>query len=373
MTRVVLGATLADRPSNGGGAWVRASWVRGLQRLGLDVVFVDQLVGSPEPSALRWFDDVVAKLGLDDSATLLDADGRTLRGLPRDALLDTAADADLFVNLAGHVRWEPLLRAARRKVYVDLDPGFTQLWHAAGDGARLEGHDVHFTLGENVGRPGCPVPTNGIAWRTTRPPVVLEDWPLVEAKRGDERFTTVASWRGPFGRIEHDGHTYGVKLDEFRKVVELPRRTTQRFELALDIHDEETRDLELLREHGWNLAQPQRVAGDLDAFRRYVQGSLAEFSVAKGIYVETESGWFSDRSTRYLASGKPVLCQDTGFSRHLPVGQGLLAFRTLDEAVAGVESIAADHERHAGAARALADEHFDSDKVLGRFLEEALA
>jgi hypothetical protein len=144
----------------------------------------------------------------------------------------------------------------------------------------------------------------------------------------------------------------------------------QEFELALDIHPAEQRDLSLLRQYGWRIVDPKVSASDPLSFRRYVQGSGAEFSVAQGIYVETNSGWFSDRTTRYLASGKPALVQDTGFSRNIPVGEGLLAFRTLDEAVAGAERIARDYENHCRAARALAEEYFDSDKVLSKLVEE---
>jgi hypothetical protein len=259
----------------------------------------------------------------------------------------------------------------RRKAYVDLDPGFTQFWHADGTGgARLEGHDVHFTVGENIGLPGCPIPTCGLDWKAVRPPAVLEEWPVADAGDAD-RFTTIGAWRGAFGPVEFDGHTYSLKVHEFRKVIELPRRSRQRFEIALDIHPGDERDRAALEANGWTLVDPRAtVPGPLE-FRDYVQRSGAEFSVAQGIYVETSSGWFSDRTVRYLASGRPVLVQDTGFSANLPVGEGLLAFTDLDGAVRGAERIAADYEHHRRAARAVAEAHFDSDTVLSRFLEEA--
>jgi len=167
------------------------------------------------------------------------------------------------------------------------------------------------------------------------------------------------------------GHTFGLKLHEFRKFIELPVRTGSSFELALDIQPDERDDLALLREHDWGLVNPRDVAADPFAFRAYVQRSGAEYSVAQGIYVETGCGWFSDRTVRYLASGKPALIQDTGFSRNLPTGEGLIAFRTLDEAIAGVKAIVSDYAFHCQAARRIAEEHFDADKVLGRMLEEA--
>jgi hypothetical protein len=283
---------------------------------------------------------------------------------------ELAAEADLLLNISGNLTAPALLRRFRNKAFLDIDPGYTQIWHVAG-ALEIAPHDVHFTIAENIGHSDCSIPTAGIEWRTTRPPVVLDDWPV--APTDDRRFTTVATWRGPYGRVEHAGRTYGVKLDEFRKMLPLPRRFGEAFELALDIHADEAPDLAALREHGWRLVDPRDVAGDPDLFRLYVQGSGAEFSVAQGIYVETSSGWFSDRTTRYLASGKPALVQDTGFSDWLPSGEGLVGFRTLEQAVSGAEAIMADYDRHSRAARALAEEHFDSDRVLAKLLEDALA
>jgi hypothetical protein len=367
-TALVAGA-LANKAGNGGNAWSRLSWVRGLARLGVRAAFVEQ-IDAAEPEQVDYFRQVTEAFGLADSAWLITNDGRLVHGPGLEALHEAASASDVLLNIGGHLTVAALRRAPRRSVYLDDDPGFTQFWHAAGDpGARLEGHDAYYTFGANIGRPGCSIPTDGIAWRPMRPPVVLDDWPL--APDGDtERFTTVATWRGPYGPVQANGRTFGLKVHEFRRFVELPARAPQRFELALDIHPEETRDLALLTRNGWHLVDPRALAADPDAFRRYVQSSGAEFSVAQGIYVETESGWFSDRTVRYLASGKPALVQDTGFSRVLPTGEGLLAFRTLDEAVAGAARIADDYAAHSRAARALAEQWFDSDLVVGALLED---
>jgi hypothetical protein len=381
MSTVLVGGAIANKLRNGGEAWVRLSWIRGLQRLGADVWFVEQIgpdmciddTGAPasfEQSAnRRYFDAVVDHFGLGGRASLLYDGGREASGPPLDELIDVAAGADLLVNISGHLQVEALMRVLRRKAYVDLDPGFTQFWHADG-WPGLAGHDCYFTVGENIGSPGCDIPTGGIDWRPMPPPVVLEDWP-VAAGDGLGRFTTVGAWRGSFGVIERDGHTYGLKVHEFRKMIELPRRVPLEFEIALDIYPGDDRDREALEANRWRLVDPRAaVPGPLE-FRDYVQGSGGEFSVAQGIYVDTNSGWFSDRSVRYLASGRPTLLQDTGFSANYPVGEGLLAFRTLDEAAAGAQRIAAGYETHRAAARALAEERFDSDKVLPRFLAEA--
>lgn len=371
MTGVVVAGALANKADSGGEAWVRLSWVRGFERLGLDVRFVEELARSAQadPAAVPWFEAVTKRFGLEGRATLV-ADGEAIAGPSLEELLAFAQDATL-VNIGGHLTSPPLFGAFRRRVMVDIDPGFTQFWHEAGmPGANVEGHDLHFTIGELIGTPECPIPTGGIEWRPVRPPVVLDDWPPVDFGEPD-RFTTIATWRGPFGPVEHGGRTYGLKVHEFRKFIALPRRSPHRFEIALDIHPGDGRDLAALREHGWRIADPRAEAGDPDAFRTYVQASGAEFSVAQGVYVDTVCGWFSDRTTRYLASGKPALVQDTGFSRILPVGEGLVAFRTLGEAVAGAADIVARYPEHSAAARRIAEEQFDAERVLARFCEEA--
>lgn len=347
MTLAVVAGALGHRPENGGNAWTRLSWLLGLRRLGLDVRFAEQ--GGDRAYA----DSVLREFSL-----------------ARAESAEEIAEADLLVNIGGHLPLEPPLDRIPAKVYFDDDPGYTQIWQAAGTGgAHFEGHDFHYTVGQNVGRADCLVPAGEIAWRHILPPTVLEEWPVTA---GGERFTTVATWRGPYGRVEHEGRTYGLKLDEFRKLAALPQRAPGEFELALDIDPAEESDLALLQENGWRLVDPREAAGTPDAFRDYVQGSAAEFSVAQGIYVETGSGWFSDRTARYLASGKPALVQDTGFGTALPIGAGLVAFRTLEEAVAGAEDILGDYERHAQAARSIAEERLDSDRVLRRLLEDVL-
>jgi hypothetical protein len=384
MATIVVSGALANKYLNGGEAWVRLTWVLGLQRLGCNVHFLEQIdpadcIDGAGATALfetcvnrAYFEEVTARFGLDD-ATLVYGDGSETSGRRFDELLSLAEGADLLVNISGHLSLDPLMSRLRRKAYVDLDPGFTQLWHAAGNpGARLRGHDRFFTVGENIGAPGSRIPTDGIEWRPVRPPVLLEHWP--SAREGDpSRFTTIATWRGPFGPIEHDGRTFGLKVHEFRKVMSLPEQAPSTFEIALSIHPDDSKDLQALQAHGWRIVDPRTVVPDPDAFRRYVQTSGAEFSVAQGIYVTGEVGWFSDRTVRYLASGKPALVQDTGFSRSYQAGEGLVPFRSLEEAVAGVGRITQDYEAHCEAARAIAERYFDSDKVLERFLEEALA
>lgn len=382
MTTVLLAGAVANRPFNGGGAWVRSSWAKGLAGLGFDVFFVEEVASSAlscsgRPAAdlagsdnLSFFRTVMTEAGLCGRAGLVCDSGRQIEGLGLGDLFDVAEDASVLVNLGGHLRWSELLRRCRRRVYVDLDPGFTQLWHAQGLDIGLQRHNAFLTVGANLGAPGCSIPTGDISWRAIRQPVVLEDWPAVEGTTFD-RFTTVGSLRGPFGPVQLDGRSLGSKVHELRRFAGLPRRSTHPFEAALRIDPADGKDERRLREAGWRLVDPLEVASDQHRFRSYVAGSGAEFSVAQNVYVAANTGWFSDRSVRYLASGRPVVVQDTGFTRSIPAGQGVMAFRDQAEAVAATDAVVRDYASHSRAARALAEELFAAPAVLTDALDKA--
>jgi hypothetical protein len=204
-------------------------------------------------------------------------------------------------------------------------------------------------------------------WLPTLPPVVLEQWPVADGLE-HRAITTVGHWRS-YGSIHHDGVQYGQKAHSLRPLIDLPSRTSTELALALAIHPDETADLAALRENDWNLLDPAEIAATPDDYRRFVQGSWAEFGLTKAGYVAADSGWFSDRSACYLASGRPVIAQDTGFGRRLPTGAGLLAFSTADDAVSAIEELQRDYEGHRIAAREIAATHLDSDRVLGSLVE----
>ena len=371
MRTIVVSGALANKVHNGGEAWVRLNWLLGFRDLGFDVWFIEQIASDRAQDVARaYFEKVISDFDFAGRAALVTDDGDVRCGPTIAELCDVADSAELLVNISGHLQVEPLFSSCRRKAYVDIDPGFTQIWHASGNpGARLAGHDVYFTIGENIGTPECPIPTSGICWHKVRPPIALKYWPAV-ATKDFEKFTTVANWRGPFGPIEFEGMKYGLKVHEFRKFIDLPRHVSMPFELALSIHPDETHDLSALREKGWQLADPSQVVASPHGFRDYLQHSSAEFSAAQGVYVESRSGWFSDRTAAYLACGKPVLVQQTGTL--LPSGEGYIPFSTVDEAVAGAHAIVNDYPHQCAAARALAEAYFDSAKVLPAFLESAL-
>jgi hypothetical protein len=317
---------------------------------------------------VAYVDSVLDAFGLADRyAIFCDGGARTV-GLTRAQVLEEMARTALVVNVNGFFEDEEVLGLAGTRAYLDIDPGFPHMWRALGLHDAFRGHDAYVTVGEGIGGPKSKVPTGDLDWITSPQPIVLEHWPAMSG-RGDA-FTSVGSWRGPFGPVEYEGTTYGLRVHEFRKFAALPARVSQPLEIALDIDDADAPDIELLRANGWRLRNPREVAADPWRYREYVQGSRAELMVAKNMYVASRSGWFSDRSICYLASGRPVLAQETGFSDYYPVGRGLLAFRTLEEAIDGIERIARDYDAHARAARALAEEHFESDRVLGRLLRK---
>ncbi|HEY6550193.1 MAG TPA: hypothetical protein VIY71_03220 [Solirubrobacterales bacterium] len=378
MGSVVIAAALAQRPSVGGHTWFALQYLLGFRKLGWDVLLVDRLdagmcrdrFGAPCPpqgsANLAYLEEVMERFEMAERWSVLLPDGEAA-GLPRAEVERRVASSDLLLNVMGYLDDEALLAASPLRVFLDIDPGFAQMWQELGQADLLSGHDRFVSVGLNVGGDGCGVPDCGIPWITTPPPVALDHWPVAP---GGTAFTTVASWRGPYDAVEYEGHTYGLRVHEFRRFAELPRRTAAKFEIALSIDASESADLRRLSAGGWALLDPVAVAGDPFAYNRFIQGSGAEFTVAKGMYVDTRSGWFSDRSACYLASGKPVIAQDTGFSAHLPTGKGLLPFTTPDEALGAVEEARADPAGHRRAAREIAEEHLDASRVLPRLIDQ---
>jgi hypothetical protein len=360
---IVVSGMLAGVPGQGGASWAVLQYVLGLERLGHRVVFVEpvaDLAGSRD-----YFRDLEGSLGL--TAALVDADSGETLGLSRRQLLEAADDADLVLNLSGVLQDEDLLERIPVRAFVDIDPAFTQLWHEAeGIDLGFERHNRFVTIGQALGSGHCAVPTCGREWITTPQPVVLDRWP-VAGSIPDETLTTVGHWRG-YGSIDYRGVRYGQKAHSLRPLIDAPARAGARFALALGIHPDESADLDELDSHGWQLVDPAVVAGSARDYQAFVRGSWAEFGLAKEGYVASACGWFSDRSVCYLASGRPVLAQDTGFGAYVPTGAGVLSFRTADDVAAGVESLRRDYDGHRRAARAIAEEVFDSDRVLARLL-----
>jgi hypothetical protein len=373
--KIVCSGLLIRHPV-GGHTWHHLQYLVGLKRLGHDVTFVEDF-GWPEacydaaagtmtddPSfGISYLLPILRKFGLAEDWCYLARDGKA-HGMKRDQLAQRCRESDLMLNLS-NANWFDELSLCERRAMVDTDPVFTQIG-ALGPAGNIERHHVLLTYGENIHRANCTMPTAHRQWLPTRQPVVLDLWPVTE---GDPTapITTVMNW-APIEDYEHEP-TYGQKSREFRSFFDLPRDSGLKMEIAVGAPGNVVRRL---REGGWIFKDPTGVSRDPWTYQQYLASSRAEFCVAKHGYVVTRSGWFSDRSSAYLASGRPVAVQDTGFSDFLPTGRGLLSFTTPDEAKAALRRLDDDYDGHCRAARALIEEHFDARRVLADVLEKCL-
>jgi hypothetical protein len=374
---------LAGRYPLGGIGWQAVHYVLGLARLGHDVYYVEDSYANPYDPRVKsvlgdstygvaFLADLMARFGLADRWAYVDAVTGTCHGLARGRLDRLYREADALFNVCAATRLREEHLQCPVRVYLETDPVFEQIRVAEGDHRAIEDlqdHTHHFTYGENLGQPDCPIPLEKFAWRTTRPPVIPDLWDATFDPR-PERFTTVATWKNVGKDIRFRGETYYWSKDvNFLRMADLPRRTRQPLELALEVDDPGARDL--LARNGWLLTDAFAVSRDLGVYQRHIRRSRGEFTVAKDLVARTRSGWFSDRSVCYLAAGKPVVTQDTGFGKYVPAGSGLLAFSTVEEAAAALDEVNRDYERHCRAARQIAIEHFAAERVLGRLCREA--
>ena len=370
--RIVFAGIIARYPF-GGVTWCSLMYLLGLRSLGHDILYIEdtgECIYDPERNAVsvdpsygtRYIQNALSPFGLDNRWCFVNYDD-TYHGLSREAVRKYCKEADLFVNLSGGCWfWRDEYRAIPKRVFIDSDPVFTQLAIAKGDRWYVDyfhGFDHLFTFGANIGTPNSDVPTSGLTWHKTWQPVMTELWRTQSPPRHD-RFTSVMTWKtGSFEEVN------GNKDLEFVRFLDLPSRTTSRFELAVNgPHD-------LLREHGWKPIDAMQVSRSPWGYRDYIQQSHAEFGIAKHAYVSRRSGWFSDRTECYLAAGRPAVIQDTGWSNHLPCGTGLLSFSTPDEALFGFEQINQDYPLHSKRATEIARECFDASCILPSFLDKA--
>ncbi len=388
-----MGGYLGLAPA-GGLAWDYLHYPLGFAALGHDVFYVEDTGlwpvyqagggGADCAASVAFLAAAMEGVGLGERWAYRDEVSGRWCGMAEARAREVCRTADVLVNLscASVLRDEHASVPAR--ILVDTDPMFTQIQYAeAGEGftpggsgirALVAGHTHHFTFGESVGGEGCRIPACGVEWRPTRQPIFLPEWPAVELPSdAGAAFTTLMNWTA--GRpLRHAGETWGQKDVEFLRFAGLPRRVPG-LPLAVAVGQTggagEPFPAEMARSRGWRVLDPAVCAPDPARYRAFIRASRGEFSVAKETYVKAGTGWFSGRSASYLASGRPVVAQDTGWSRHVPAGEGCFAFRTADEAAAALEAVAADPARHARAARRIAEEHFDSGAVLGRLLAGA--
>jgi hypothetical protein len=368
----------------GGQSWLYLNWLRGFTSLGHEVWYVeDDAVWPYDPVqnavtddcsyAVRHLAGCLERVGLPGQwAMRLMGREDACWGLSPQALNELYRSCDALLNIGGATDLYEWHLAAPFRVYVETDPVISELQLANDDEhTRLAfaNHHAIVTYGENYGAPDCGVPLNGITYGKTRQPIDLDRWPMAYTPAAPY-FTTIGNYRHAGNDVTYRGETYRwSKHHEWEKFIDLPQRSPQPFELAMMVQDPE--DAKLLETHGWNVVSPFAMSLDVfGTYPAYIRQSRAEFTVAKDQNIRLRSGWFSERDACYLASGKPVVAQDTGFGNILPTGEGLFAFTTMAEALAAIETINADYQRHCKAARSLAEEYFTAQTVAARLLTD---
>ena len=377
---IVLGYVV--RGPLGGMVWSNLQYLQGLARLGHDVYFLEdsddypscydprRWVTDTDPTyGLRFAEEVFGRIGFGARWAYHDAHTARWHGPCAERMLDLCASAELVLNLCGVNPLRPWLLTIPARALIDEDPAFMQIRHLTDPAARKRAlqHTAFFSFGENIGGSGCTIPSDGLPWRPTRQPVVMDTIPLAPAAHHG-RFTTVMQWES-YPAKECQGVRYGMKDDSLLPLIELPRRVSAILELAIG---SASAPRALLQQQGWMIRDPRKISRDPWTYERYLRESKAEFSVAKHGYVISRSGWFSERSAAYLAMGRPVVTQQTGFSDWLRADAGVLPFETMEEAIEAIEEVEAHYSRHREAARAVAETYFDAMKILPRLLEDVL-
>lgn len=377
MARIVLGSYMVRYPLGGMMSWV-LQYLVGFQQLGHDVYFVEKsgwsnacydpvkdVMTDDCSYGIKTVDALLTRFGLGGKWCFVDEADR-YHGLPRERLEAIFKSADFFVDMGTHGTWLDEAAETGLRVLVDGEPGFTQMKmeNRLAAGEELPNYDFYYTTGKNIGKKST-APTASKQWHHLYHPVVVDLFRHHPNNAGAP-FTTVMNWQS-YEPIEYNGTKFGHKDVEFNKFIGLPQETTSPLEIAVSGKDIPT---ERLMNAGWRIRDAHRVTISFDTFVDYIRASRGEFSVCKNGFVATNSGWFSDRSAAYLANGRPVVMQETGFSNHLPCGRGLFAVRTVDEAAAAIDQISSDYSQHAKWAREVAREYLDTPKVLGRFLHE---
>jgi hypothetical protein len=376
MARILVGSWMIRYPLGGNLSWT-LQWLLGFHRLGHEVYLVEK-AGSPDACfdpvrnvmsddcsyGMKVVDELLRRYGMEDRICYVDEQGR-YHGLSKQTVDSLFRSADLFADIGTHGAWMEEAEKTNVTILVDGEPGYTQMnmESALAEGKTLPEYDHYFSNGANIGTPDSSAPTAGKTWRPLFNPVVPELFDHADAD-ADAPFTTVMNWQAhePF---RYGGVVYGQKDVEFEKFLDLPTRSPAAFEVAVAGRIPKDR----LTNGGWRIRNAHEVTASFDSYCDYICRSRGEFSVCKNVFVATQSGWFSDRSAAYLASGRPVVLQDTGFSAHLPCGRGLFAARTCEEAADAINKIEGDYPSHSRWAREIAAEHLDARKILGGLLK----
>ncbi len=384
----ILVTGLIGQYAFGGVTWDYIQYVLGFRALGHDVWYLEDSANwaydpvKQEPSAdcshnVSYLERIMHEFDLGDRWIYRNEPDGKYYGVTNERQAEQIiASADILANVSGACWLRPTTAGVKTKLFLDGDPMFTHTKLDASKPEYLErvlSHEKHFTFGLNVGQPGCKVPTAGLKWHPTVQPIALDWWektlmPPTACHAADGAWTTVMNWAS-YKPEEFEGETYGQKDIEFLRFSTLPEKTSEKFVLAMGQGPGKNRPTEHLESLGWKIIEPDLHLPDYASYHDFLSHSKAEWSIAKNGYVKSHSGWFSCRSACYLAAGKPVVVQDTGWSDHMPTGDGVLSFRTMEEAVAGIEAVAKNYPHHCDAARTYARTYFEAAKVCAELLK----
>jgi hypothetical protein len=370
MAKIILkGGNLVweGKPGRGGHIMYVLQWLEGLRRLGHEVLYYDK--GDGKEQAIHLFASIMKQWWHASLCALVHPSGKSLYGLEISEIQKFGQQAVAIISLGCTFEPdpEPWLKNVHPRILIEQDPGFSHTWACKASPGEIFGvHDIYFTVGPLLGTADCSLPTFGINWLPLWNPVIIDWWnPAHPITR--KYFTTVAGWWGNEYN-EFEGKMWGPKAEQIKHFISLPALIGNKVGIALESTPNDP-EITVLQNHGWLIEQPQMVIADSVAYSNYISSSEGEFSCAKGLYVGTKCGWFSDRSSCYLAAGRPVVVQDTGFQKLLPTGNGLFAVNSVEEAAEAIRSIKKDYTHHAKSAREIALEHFDSTRILSKMLE----
>jgi hypothetical protein len=382
--KTILVLHFSGRMPIAGVGWEGMNWVLALKKLGHDVWYVEDNGVNPYSFAqnsvvwdsaenIGFVKRMMERFDLGDRWAYWDpVTEYSWHGVSKERAMRLYGEADAIINLCGATKLREEHMRCPVRILIDTDPIYEQIKLAKGDADSIAYVDAHthlVTIGENLGAADCPVPLGDRTWHKVRPPINLDVWPA-DFDRAPANFSSLATWAHSSKNIDFEGESYQwSKHMNFLRFLDLPKRTTQPLDLALITPNAEV-DRQV-RDNGWHLLDPVPLSNNLESYADFLRGSRGELSVAKDIYVRPRSGWFSDRSVCYLASGRPVIAQDTAFKKYVPTGEGLFAFSTHEEALAAIETINADYPRHQRAARAIAEEYFEATKQVQRVLDAA--
>ncbi len=378
MARIIVGSWMVRYPLGGNLSWT-LQYLVGLKNLGHDVYLVEKyaynnscynpvkkVMSNDCSYGTKVVSELLGRFGLTNRWCFVQKGG-VYHGLSKQKIKEVFLTADLYIDIGAHNRWAEESSSTLR-VFIDVDPAFTQIkWHNnLVDNVPLPVYDHYYTIGMNVGTEGNEIPTNGIKWKYIYNPVNTHLFSRT-LPPANASYTTIMNWQS-YECITYNGISYGQKDIEFEKFMSLPQWVNATLEIA--VHGLNKAKAEMIHNHGWVINAAQEVTSSYDSFCKYLANSKGEFSVCKNVYVATSSGWFSDKSAAYMASGRPVVVQDTGFKTHLPVGKGLFAVNNLDEAQAAIQEIENNYSFHSQKAWEIACEYLEASKVLKKFTNE---